>query len=161
MAQCPCGSGRDLDACCGLYISGKEKAPTAEALMRSRYTAFATDHVDYLIETSTPHALKDFNVEQARHDAKQVQWQGLDILETQAGGANDNEGFVTFVFHYRFQNKNQSQHEKARFCKVGDAWLYDDSVLDPKGEPVRIEKTGRNDPCPCGSGKKYKKCCGA
>ncbi len=161
MTKCLCGSGSEQADCCERFLSGAEKPATAEALMRSRYTAFASANIDYLVKTSTPHALEDFNPKQAAHDAKQVQWLGLDIIETQAGGPADTEGFVTFAFHYNLSGQKQTQHEKSRFVKVDGAWLYDESLLDPKSEPVHVNKTGRNDPCPCGSGKKYKKCCGA
>ena len=61
MSNCPCGSGRTLDQCCGPYLDGTAKAPTPEALMRSRYSAFVTVNVDHLERTLLPETRGDFN----------------------------------------------------------------------------------------------------
>ena len=52
--HCPCGNSQSYAACCGRYLDGNETAPTAEALMRSRYTAFVRGDIDYLEETLAP-----------------------------------------------------------------------------------------------------------
>ena len=100
IVQCPCGSGSGLDRCCGPFISGEALAPTAEALMRSRFTAFAQENWDHIKRTYASEARDRFD-------------------EPMAGAPAS-------------------------------------SVIDPT-TPL---KAGRNDPCPCGSGMKFKKCCG-
>lgn len=67
---------------------------------------------------------------------------------------------MTFGFRYCFQNRDLSQREIARFERVDGRWLYDESEINPKSPPVAVKRVGRNEPCPCGSGKKHKKCCG-
>ena len=83
MSLCPCGSRRDYDECCGPLLAGAP-APTAEALMRSRYTAFTEGKVDYLKDTLTPEEQADFDPEETRIMATEAKWQGLEIRA--AGG---------------------------------------------------------------------------
>lgn len=160
MPTCACGSGRELDQCCGPLLAGTA-APTAEALMRSRYTAFTTRNTDYLRATLAPEALVDYDDAETRQWAGEAQWQGLKILTTEGGGAGDETGTVEFVARYRLQGKDYVHHELSRFRHEDGRWLYVDGVIGPKPQTRHVAKTGRNDPCPCGSGRKYKKCCGA
>lgn len=162
MSSCPCGSGLDLNDCCAPLHYGRP-APTALALMRSRYTAFATGNVDYLEKTCSPEMRADFNREDMKRDAETAKWLGLKILRTLGGGENDDTGQVEFVASYKYNGRAHSQHELSDFRRIDGAWVFSGSVLNPKQETVvrQGEKTGRNDPCPCGSQKKYKKCCGA
>lgn len=155
--MCPCGSGRASGACCGPYLSGKSHAPTPEALMRSRYAAYVTHNMDYVEATLLPETQKSFDKESARLWSNSSEWTGLEILSTKDGGANDAEGFVEFIAHFRQQGKDMQHYEHSRFVREKGQWYYVDSV---RQEPRHAEKTGRNDACPCGSGKKYKKCCG-
>lgn len=158
MAECPCRSGREFDACCGPYLAG-QPAPTPEALMRSRYSAFATGNIDYLEESLLPETRDDFEKEQARSWAENSEWTGLEIRRTENGRPEDEHGLVEFVAHYRMNGKDQVHHETSSFTKRDGRWYYVDGIMGtlPRTSP----KVGRNDPCPCGSGKKYKKCCGA
>ena len=160
MSLCPCGSGLELAACCGQYIEGKAKAPTAEALMRSRYTAHAICEYQYLTDTTHPEFREDASAEEIKQWSSMMSWEGLDIIETVDGGENDTTGEVKFVAHYSVQNVPQELREDGFFRKEGDEWFYVEGNVYGK-EPVRRAepKIGRNDPCPCGSGKKYKKCC--
>lgn len=162
-AQCPCGSARPYDSCCGPAISGAEPAGTAEALMRSRYTAYVKAEIPYLRETLAPEARGDFDEAAARKWAVESTWLGLEILSTQGGAAADREGTVTFAARYAQGGTTHEHRELASFKKdAGGRWHFVDAK-PPKNEPVVREapKVGRNDPCPCGSGKKHKKCCGA
>ena len=68
---------------------------------------------------------------------------------------------MEFVASFKQDGQDYVHHELASFRKVDGRWAYVDGILDPKTGPVKVEKVGRNDPCPCGSGKKFKKCCGA
>lgn len=160
MTLCPCGSRRDRDECCGPLLAGAP-APTAEALMRSRYTAFVEADVDYLERTLAPEAKEDFDRAETETWARQGEWRGLEIRGVAGGGADDDEGRVEFVARYRFQGKDYAHHELGSFRKQDGRWVYVDGVLNPKAAPRQVAKIGRNDPCSCGSGKKYKKCCGA
>lgn len=162
MSLCSCGSGEEYTACCGLYHSGKSSAPTAEALMRSRYCAFVMQDVAYLKETLTPEQKRDFSEKETARWARESEWLGLEIVRTEQGGEDDDKGVVEFVARFRFQDREQEHRETARFEKKESVWLYA-GTLNTEMNRVQREgpKIGRNDPCPCGSGKKYKKCCGS
>ncbi len=159
---CPCGSGIKFDSCCGQYLSGEKKPLTAAALMRARYSAYATGAVDYLFRSSGSKVQKEFDAESSRKWAESAQWTGIEILKTVGGGENDETGTVEFIAHYTVNNTSFDHHEISDFSKINGEWRFiDGKIFGP--DPIRREhpKVGRNDPCPCGSGKKYKKCCGA
>ncbi len=127
--------------------------------MRSRYSAFATANVDYLHDTLLPDTRADFERAGAEEWARTSEWTGLTIRGVDGGGAEDAEGYVEFVAHFRQEGKDLLHHETGHFKREDGRWFYADGIRGQK--PVRVEKIGRNDPCSCGSGKKYKKCCGA
>ena len=160
--SCPCGSGRVYSDCCGPLIEGKAAAQTAEALMRARYTAHANGAVDYIVETTHPAKRAGVNREQVSQWSKSSQWLGLEVLATEAGGNGDEAGTVEFSARYRQKGKTYDHREIAEFAKQDGTWYFVDG-RPPKTEQFIRQgpKIGRNDPCPCGSGKKYKKCCGA
>jgi len=158
---CDCGKGPSLDECCGPFISGEAKPDTAEALMRSRYSAYASEHIDYLAATHDPETSESMDREDTEKWAKEAEWQGLEIVQTEAGGPDDDTGVVEFVARYKSEGNDVAHHERSTFRRIDGQWFYvDGDMVKPK--PVRREtpKVGRNEPCPCGSGKKYKKCCG-
>jgi SEC-C motif domain protein len=161
MENCPCGSGRPYADCCGPYISGKAKPSTAEALMRSRYTAYATKAVDYIVETCLRDDEHGIDVEATKRWSERSTWQGLTILKVEAGGPEDEEGLVEFKAVYVMDGLRETHHEKASFVKKEGAWLFADGEVITETVVREGPKVGRNDPCPCGSGKKYKKCHGA
>ncbi len=160
MTNCPCGSGRDFDACCGPIIAG-DPAPTPEALMRSRYSAFATGKVEHLHNSLAPEALEDYSPQETEAWARNSQWKGLEIVATEGGGAGDETGTVEFIARYRMNNQEFAHQEVSRFRRVDGDWKYVDGYIPKPKQRIVENKVGRNDPCPCGSGKKYKKCCGA
>lgn len=162
MSDCPCGSGQKFEACCGPIIAGTAPAATAEALMRSRYTAYVKHVYDHLKVSLSAAEQQDFAVEQAKQWSEQSEWLGLKILHTEQGGPADTEGTVEFVARFRSGGKEHEHHETARFAREEGRWVYAGQVEETV-ETFRREspKVGRNDPCPCGSGKKFKKCCGA
>lgn len=160
MPLCPCGSGKNDLACCLPYLNGTCDAPTAETLMRARYTAFTRGNLDYIEKTSAPEVLKDFNRAEVEQFLSETTWDGLDVRTTALGGINDQTGEVEYVFKFTYQGEARFQHEKAFFVRENGAWIYKDSEIGPKAPPVHVARIGRNDPCTCGSGKKYKKCCG-
>ena len=159
--SCPCGAGPDYDACCGPYIEGTALPPTAEALMRSRYTAYVRGAIDHVVATHEPKTRGDIDRQAATRWSESAEWLGLEIVATEAGGPEDRTGVVEFVARYNAEGAEQRHHERASFTRDGDRWFYADGDM-VKAQPVVREapKVGRNEPCPCGSGKKFKKCCG-
>ena len=157
--SCPCGSGGTLRACCGDFLQGLRAAPTASALMRSRYTAFVLRRADYLLDTWAPeHRPPTLDL-----SADATEWLGLQILDHSEGGPDDRTGTVTFVASFRLHGVTQQLHETSRFRRQPphDRWVYvDGDTRHQQGPAAATAKAGRNDPCPCGSGKKYKRCCG-
>lgn len=155
---CPCRSGLEFGQCCEPYLTGAKLPPTPEALMRSRYSAFATGNIPYLEETLLPGTRDDFDAKGAADWAAASEWTGLEIRHTEGGGAGESEGIVEFVAHYRQAGDERVHHETSTFKHQDGRWWYVDGIMGVR--PRRAEKIGRNDPCSCGSGKKYKKCCG-
>ena len=128
--------------------------------MRSRYTAYTMEEVDYIVSSHHESSRDDVDRDAALKWAEQAEWSGLEIVETEKGQEGDDEGVVEFVAKFSLQGAEQRHHERSRFKKVDGKWFYvDGDMVKPK--PVtRGAKVGRNEPCPCGSGKKYKRCCG-
>lgn len=121
--------------------------------MRSRYTAFCKRHVDYLIATLHPSRRQADDRAALAATIDRHQWLGLRVLDVQQGRRADDAGYVEFVAYFEGSPIGQL-HERSRFVKEDGRWFYVD------GEHMAPVKTGRNDPCWCGSGKKYKKCHG-
>ncbi len=162
MSLCPCGSNIDLDQCCKPIIDGTQKAQTAQSLMRARYTAHAIQEFPFLTTSTHKEFRDDVDDKEIAQWSSQLVWEGLEILSTEKGTENDTEGFVSFRANYSVNGVMQDLTEDASFRKEDDTWYYVDGVIHGT-EPYRREqpKVGRNEPCTCGSGKKYKKCCGA
>ncbi len=160
MKTCPCGSGRSYSECCEPYISGKANAPTAEALMRSRYSAYVVHDIDYIVDTCIHDEEHGIDVQQTRDWSEKSEWLGLKIINVEKGGPSDKEGTVEFTAEYKNGGFKDVHHEIALFKKTNDMWFYDTGRIVPKTIVRESPKVGRNDPCPCGSGRKYKHCCG-
>lgn len=161
MSLCPCGSGLSAESCCRPILEGERKAPTAEQLMRARYCAFALGRVDFLNNSLHPEHRSDHDLEATRRWAENAQWLGLRIVDVDAGGVTDDEGVVEFVATFKEKGVVRQHHERSRFSKLEDAWYFvDGEMVLPATRINEGPKVGRNDPCPCGSGRKYKKCCG-
>ena len=158
---CPCNSGKTFGECCGPIIAGTAKAETAEALMRARYSSYVTGDVEFLRTSSTPAVQADFDEAASRAWSRAATWHGLEIIHCEKGGKGDTEGVVEFRALYTANGEFCNHHEVSRFVKDPTGWKFDDGEMIGEKPIVREEpKVGRNDPCPCGSGKKYKKCCG-
>ncbi|GAB1455216.1 MAG: YchJ family protein [Spirochaetia bacterium] len=155
---CPCGSGREYLACCGPIIAGTAKAQTAEALMRSRYSAYVKGAVDYIMKSCVED--EGIDAEATRNWSEKADWKGLTIVRTEKGGPSDNEGIVEFVANYVMDGLKDEHKETARFIKKDGTWLYESGDVKTATVVRAGPKVGRNEPCPCGSGKKYKQCCG-
>jgi SEC-C motif-containing protein len=127
--KCPCGSGDQYAHCCGRYISQPGTAVTAEALMRSRYCAYARKDKQYLLQTwhpSTRPSLMDLD------DEVPMQWIGLKILCTEAGGRDDDKGLVEFVALFKVNGRAGRLHEISRFIKEDGRWFYVDGDTAPR-----------------------------
>ncbi len=158
---CYCGNEPSFEECCGRYLEGDAKPDTAEALMRSRYCAYVIENIDYVVATHDPATSDEVDEEGAAKWAHDADWQGLEIVSTDKGGPSDDEGEVEFIARYTLEGTVYAHHERSTFRRIDGAWYYvDGDMVRPK--PVRRDspKVGRNEPCPCGSGKKYKKCHG-
>ncbi|WP_341702117.1 YchJ family metal-binding protein [Ferrovibrio sp.] len=160
MTKCPCDSGLGFDACCGPLLAG-QPAPTALALMRARFTAYTKVDIGFLERTLTAEAKAEFDPAETRSVAGAAHWSGLSIIATAGGGEGDTEGMVEYAARFRLHGEQRVHHERATFRRDDGVWLCSGGEVAPKPETRRTEKVGRNDPCPCGSGRKYKKCCGA
>jgi SEC-C motif-containing protein len=161
MDICPCGSKKAYNECCGSLIRGERQAQTAEELMRSRYSAYVKKEMDYVFSSLHPAHRSDYDERGSRAWADRAQWHGIEIIESAAGGPADEEGRVEFVVSFTENGIKQEHHERAEFKKHDGTWYFTTGTQLPPKQVVRAApKTGRNDACSCGSGKKYKKCCG-
>ncbi|MBN2705028.1 MAG: YchJ family protein [Deltaproteobacteria bacterium] len=161
MESCPCGSGKVYAECCEPIIRQTIKAATAEDLLRARYTAHVKLEMDFVKDSNHPDQLSKYEPATARSWAEKSVWEGLEIVEISGGGVDDDTADIEFVAHFSQKDKKKTHHEQANFRKLAGEWyFYDGQGVVPK-QVVRTQpKVGRNDPCPCGSGKKFKKCCG-
>lgn len=158
---CPCGSGKKFSRCCAPIINGGAKAKTAEALMRARYSAYVAHEIDFIINTcETGEGINDIDRKATEDWSRNSVWHGLKILRVEKGGEKDEEGVVEFEADYTLRGMKDRHHETAAFKKINGEWLYANGALKTTTVVREGKKIGRNDPCPCGSGKKYKKCCG-
>jgi SEC-C motif-containing protein len=159
LMDCPCGSGRPYDQCCAPFHRGAP-APTAEALMRSRYSAYALGEIDYLLATHDPSTAGDVDREATARWARESKWLGLQILSAERGAEGDEEGVVEFAARFRHGSEEATHLERSVFRRREGRWLYVEGST-PRRAPARKEaRAAPNDPCPCGSGKKFKRCCG-
>jgi len=163
--KCPCGSRKPFAVCCDPYLQGRKAAPTAEALMRSRYTAFCKGQADYLIATHHPSTQQPDDREALEKTIRNTAWKNLMVLNHQKGKSHDKTGAVEFVAACQSRKLLASSstqlanaetlmqlHERSRFVKENGQWLYTEGDILPDYLPKRT------DLCWCGSGKKFKQC---
>jgi len=145
--QCYCKSGLPFSQCCEPILRVDEVAPSALALMRSRYSAYCLGDVNYLKATTHDHTWTDEELKFIQDWADKSFWQHLEIVDY-------NDETVEFKAYYIFEKKQHLHHEKSVFKKVNDMWKYvDGEVYEDKVSFLR------NNACICGSGLKYKRCC--
>lgn len=164
---CPCGSRRKYARCCGQYLEGAKVAPTAEALMRSRYTAFYIGNTEYLVATHHPEHRADNEQETLQQSMHNTRWTNLIVLKTQKGQKKDKTGTVEFVAAYqntaatlaatKLETDSPSRqiaqlHEKSQFIREHGQWFYTQGDQLPPYQPKREQ------PCWCGSGKQFRQC---
>ncbi len=160
---CPCGSRKPLAQCCGQYLSSQVAAPTAEALMRSRYTAFCTGNLNYLVATHDGKEWKPSDRKDLANTLKTTRWLNLLIVNTQKGKARDKRGIVEFVAAYRPAGsilsvrpagEVEQMHERSHFVKKAGQWLY------TTGDRLPPHTPGPSEICWCGSSQPFKQCHG-
>ena len=151
-AICPCGSGNLLDGCCGRYHAG-QPAPCAEALMRSRYSAYVLGLVDYLLDTTLPAQRTGLDRDAISQWSAQSTWLGLDVEGTELIGGQPEHAFVTFTARWHAADGEHRHRERSAFVQHDSRWYFID--------PTVLLRAGRNDACLCGSQQKFKKCCSA
>ncbi len=147
-----------FSTCCHPYLTGQKAAATAESLMRSRFVAYALDDLAYIELTWDNNTRPE--VDKLNFGGEDIAWQKLEIISTQKGEAVDAKGIVEFKAYYRKDDEDHVLHEVSRFVKSGGRWFYVDGVVKKVGKVIVQNNQGKNSPCPCGSGKKYKRCCG-
>jgi SEC-C motif-containing protein len=157
-AACPCGSGVAFAQCCDPVLKQDRPAATAEQLMRSRFTAHFLGDYPHLHRTYLATARKPYVEENL--EGGELQWTRL-VIHAHEPGPKPETAFVDFTAYYRDGDAEQALHEKSEFSRIDGAWFYARSVrVGPAPIKSAAPKVGRNDPCPCGSGKKFKHCCG-
>ncbi len=156
---CPCGSGASFADCCERVIKGERAPETAEELMRARYSAFATGAIAFIVASTHSSTRREVDIPYTTEWSQNSTWQGLQILDTK--DVDDNKTLVSFEAKFTQKGEAQTHREKSVFEREEGEWRFvtGDELKNPT---VRYEtpRPGRNEPCPCGSSKKYKKCCG-
>jgi SEC-C motif-containing protein len=127
---CPCQSGKPFNFCCGPAINGSRPAKTAEALMRSRYSAFSVGAIDYLVDSTAPENRREEDHELLMEQTQITNWIELKILSTKDGLASDITGEVTFEASFESPEGDGLLRETSRFRKDDDRWFYVDGDLE-------------------------------
>ncbi|MDY0122528.1 MAG: YchJ family protein [Sulfurimonas sp.] len=142
---CYCKSKKEFSECCEPFLAHAKKPSTSQELMRSRYSAYVLGDGKYLVETTTQENRYENDITLIEEYSRSVTWLSLEIVSFA-------EDIVEFKAYYRDTEGVAMQHEKSFFVKEDGLWLYKEGI-------IYNSKIERNIPCPCGSGKKYKKCC--
>jgi SEC-C motif-containing protein len=143
--MCICGKEQNYNECCGAIIEARCNPRTPEELMRSRYSAYVRADGRYLVLSAVKENRYEDDAELIEEFSSSVEWLKLDVLKVK-----DNT--VEFKAYYKDQESIKVLHEKSSFIQEDGVWKYADGTL-------YNSKVERNTSCPCGSGKKYKKCC--
>ncbi|WP_350430977.1 YchJ family protein [Shewanella sp. H8] len=147
-SQCPCGSLQTYVQCCEPYHLNYSVADTPERLMRSRYSAFVLRHFTYLILTHHPDYLQGLTEQQLAQG--NTQWLGLEVVSSKQ---QSDHAEVTFKAWFIDNKQIDAIYECSSFVKQQNRWFY------TQGQQMTTRLPGRNDPCICNSGKKFKQCC--
>ncbi|MAR92418.1 MAG: zinc chelation protein SecC [Pseudomonadales bacterium] len=151
---CPCGSGQPYGSCCEPFHRGHALPETAQQLMRSRYSAFALKQSRYLLANLHPSRRRDDDQTELQNTLTRTEWTGLSIVSERLGGPGDTEGWVAFRAGFRQGGGQGAVDENSYFVRQQGRWWYLEGESPPASSP------GRNEPCWCGSGRKFKKCHG-
>ena len=141
------------------HIMSSEKWPeTPRKLLEARYDAMVSGRVDYLMETHHPDTREQVDRQALEIWSKESKWDGIQLEAEESEG---DRAFISFSVRFEKDFQMLTQRERAEFRKSNDCWFYFDSEF-LKPDPIRnTARVGRNDPCHCGNGKKFKKCHGA
>lgn len=124
LTPCPCGSNKKFADCCGRYLENNQAAPTAEALMRSRYSAYTLQREEYVLATwhqSTRPSGLDL-----AEDAS-TKWLGLEVKRHEQ--QDDDHSIVEFVARYKVNGRANRLHEESRFIREDGRWFYMDGKI--------------------------------
>lgn len=151
--SCPCHSGQAFNSCCEPYLTNHQHAVIAEALMRSRFSAYTLGEFQYIYDTYGEEEQKNLSVELLKEGSDEQQWMNLVIHEAKEDASPKQ---VTFSAFYLMADDLYELKERSYFATEYDKLKYisGDILVHDK-----IKRIKRNDACPCQSGKKYKKCC--
>jgi len=153
---CSCGSGLDFALCCEPVITGKKPAETAEKLMRARFTGHVLNDGKFLHFSYLPTSRQPY-VEEA--DTAPLAWTSL-VIHGHEPEVKPNVSNVDFTAYFNDDQGNPGAlHEKSEFHRINGNWLFARTLRQGPAPVKAAVKVGRNDPCPCGSGKKFKQCC--
>ncbi|MGZ3780454.1 MAG: YchJ family protein [Pseudobdellovibrionaceae bacterium] len=119
--KCPCDPEKNYKDCCGVYHSGKAKAPTAEALMRSRYSAFAKNEMQYLRDTTDPQTLENIDDDANKEWAERAKFLKLEIVHADEKAT---KGTVEFKAFYLVDDEEYIHHEVSTFRKQAGVWFF-------------------------------------
>jgi SEC-C motif domain protein len=154
---CSCGSGLDFSACCEPIITGKRKAATAEQLMCARFTAHVANANEFLHYSYLPSSKHPY-VEES--DIAPLPWTRL-VIHAHEPDVKPNVSNVEFTAFFKADNGAEGTlQEKSEFHRINGDWIFARTLRQGPAPVKSAPKVGRNDPCPCGSGKKFKQCCG-
>lgn len=156
---CYCCSNQPFESCCEPYLTGKEKPKTPEALMRSRYSAFVLKDIPYIDATMKGKAKQKADLDQTALWLENVAWLNLSVKQSKT--PTPTTGTVHFVARFQENGEEQQIEEVSQFKKIAGSWYYiQGKQANLTSKQGSAEKIGRNEPCSCGSGKKFKHCCG-
>lgn len=147
---CPCQSSRPYQQCCGVFHQFRDFPPTAEALMRSRYSAYVLKNIDYIVATTVPSQQAQLDQKVLQDWANNTQWLGLKIVHQMS--LTSRQSAVEFKAFFGAEDAPQVHHEHSLFVNIDSRWYF----IDPT-----VNLPTNKQPCLCGSGKKFKHCCGA
>ena len=120
-STCPCGSELDYDLCCGQFIETSHWPATAEQLMRSRYSAYALKHKDYLVATWYPATCPP---QLDLYENAHVKWVSLNVVNIEAGAEQDQTGIVEFTAIMKANGRAEKMTERSEFIKQDGRWYY-------------------------------------
>lgn len=148
---CPCQSGKSYTDCCQPFHLHQMIPDSAEKLMRSRYTAYTQVNIPYIVETTVPAQQPLLDQQAMQLWGDETDWAGLKIISHQPF-VSKIHSWVEFKAFFNIENGIDAHHERSLFVLIGERWYFVDPTV-----PLPTQKQ----PCVCGSGKKFKHCCGA
>ncbi|WP_019272247.1 YchJ family protein [Neisseria lactamica] len=146
---CPCGSDTDYTGCCRPLHLRHILPATAEMLMRARYSAYVLHLIDYIVATTVPAQQAFLNAAELMQWSIETEWLGLNVLSHKILGKDHAQ--VGFEAYFRDRGNRAVHHELSAFVKIAEQWYF----IDPT-----VPLPAMKQPCICGSGKKFKACCG-